>query len=641
MTACNVISVQHVNEAFLAAPPLIDATILDLTLKFPVWLSDLWEMKSWPNGAGTKMEQLIFRGEMPEIERGFDKWGKVGNISGCEPCEPPSCGYNWTMFGGHAFQRKITELMEREFRTPTYCVKEIQTTAQFETVFPKIIQNIHAQVQFFKENSIGQNFLSMLSKKFIVDGGGAKCNTEDPYSYRNVGSPTVRLSALNISMLKFFYEQMRKIPDVIPYDTVDGRPIYALEASDDLIQNLYLDDPNLRQDLRFSGYANDLVTKYNFLSTIRGMFIPAPIDYPRRFNIVAGEPVEVLPFVRGVPGEVGTFTYLSEAYMLATHEEVLMHGMHPFTIFTKSTVTTLGAGSSFGPEPSFMESWKWVNPETVCDPFQREGFFASAANLGLSQQFSDGIFAVLVERPQIATMAMYTPNPVCPVVPPTCTNIVPDVGCPCPAVVSTSVDPISGNYFFTFATPTAGEADDPVLLELDTGVAVTGTLEAISTDGLTIEVSFADGVFSGSLLCHVIGIECQTTAACSATVMSTCDCRSGQTNAVKLTLSNPIVAQTAAQVLRVYFGDCTEANVVIVSVDAATATWTVRYATGYGPTDNPTGAGGPPATNAPLSADMICDRGGILKVCVPTATVGSCPACTGPTLTACVEEEEG
>ncbi len=59
------------NQAFLAATPDIASEILDLSYKMPMWLADVWELKRWEANDNV-MQQLVFRGSMPEVERGFD-----------------------------------------------------------------------------------------------------------------------------------------------------------------------------------------------------------------------------------------------------------------------------------------------------------------------------------------------------------------------------------------------------------------------------------------------------------------------------------------------------------------------------------------------------------------------------------------
>jgi len=177
--------------------------------------------------------------------------------------------------------------------------------------------------------------------------------------------------------------------------------MFALTCSHELLSRLYRDDPQLRQDVRFSSEANNLLEKYNFMSTIRGMFIAAPVLYPRRFKIVEGEPVEVLPFVNNVPSEAGAYTDINGDYQdssVATHEEIILNGKYPFKIFYMPTESTLGQNTSFGPEWSFFNSWSWINPLTVQDPARRNGFFFTSATIGVSQQFSDGVYSILVSN---------------------------------------------------------------------------------------------------------------------------------------------------------------------------------------------------------------------------------------------------
>ncbi|MEI7815536.1 MAG: hypothetical protein WCJ13_12220, partial [Coriobacteriia bacterium] len=446
-------SPEKVNEGFLVAPPLIDQQIKDLSIKHPNWMGSLFDIGTFQTGAGGVMEEIIYRSSLPQIERGLDKWTKVGSMAGCDPCGAPSCAYNWTTFGGHGFDRKLIELMKREFRTPAYCVHEIQSTFIFKKVMAKVIENIYKQTDFFKEFSVGQNLLTGFAKKFLIDSGGIHPNTNNPYVYRPAG--TARLSILTMGILEEFYEQLRRLPDCIPYDVIDSSPIYALEAGHQVLAGLYRNDPQLRRDVHFSSYATSMLEKYNFISSIRGMYIPAPILYPRRFNLsaVTGEPIEVLPFMNDVPAEVGTYTYVNPGYAAATHEEVTIHGMYPFTILTQATETTLGGGTSFGPEPTFMESWSWHNPETQCDPFKREGFFATAAKMAVAPQHSEGIFAFLVERPRASQVAMFNPEPTCPPETVTCNNNIPAVECPCPVVLSISANPfVQNNYTLVFAT---------------------------------------------------------------------------------------------------------------------------------------------------------------------------------------------
>lgn len=616
------------NQAFLAGTPDIAAEILDFSYKMPMWLADIWSLKRW-EATDSVMQQLVFRGSMPEVERGFDRWKKLASSAGCEPCVN-DCSYNFTTFQGHAFERRLISLMRREFTTPDYCVNEIKSAHEFELTFAKIIQNIQSQVAFFKEYNIGLNFLTGIAMKLIVDSGGIKGNSADPYTYRPLGTAT--LSKLNFRLLTKLYEGLRRRSDVIPFDIQNGQPIYAISASDELMDDLYIADANARADLRFSSAVDALLSRYNFMSSIRGQFINAPLLYPRRFEYTGGQWVEIYPFVNGIPAEIGSFSDLNPAWENATYEEVLIYGKDPFSVFYRDQITTIGEGTEFGPEPSFMNTWLWVNVQTDCDPFRRLGSYKTAIEMALSPQYSGGVYGLMVPRPSQAQVAEFFPANVCPPTPVVCDNEVPAItSCPCPLVLSAVLDVFEtdATYTITFGVPIDAVATDEILLGLDTGGYLTGVVQDITADGKTLSILFA----AGTVITNCNGftaVFCDDTLGCSSIVLSACDCRAAETGQIKAILANPIKAVTAGQIVTGYMGDGTRQDFEVVSVDMQANTWFLEYATGFGPTDDPTGAG-----LTALEADLVCDRNGIISLCVPPATDPTCPACTGPVITPC------
>lgn len=616
------------SQCFLAATPDIAAEILDFSYKMPMWLADVWDLKRW-EATDSVMQQLVFRGSLPEVEVGFDRWKKLNSSAGCEPCTN-DCSYNFTTFQGHGFERRLISLMRREFKTPEYCVNEIKSAFEYEQTFAKIIENIQYQVAFFKEYNIGLNFMTGIAKKLIVDGQGIKGNSAQPYEYRALG--TAVLSKLNFRMLTKLYEGMRRRSDVEPFDVQNGQPLYAISASDEVMDDLYIADPNARADLRFSSGVDALLNRYNFMSSVRGQFLNAPLLYPRRFEYVAGQWVVQFPFVNGVPAECGSFSDLNPAWENATYEEVLIYGKSPFSVFYRDQITTIGEGTDFGPEPSFMNQWLWVNIQTDCDPFRRQGYYATSIEMALAPQYSGGVYGIMVPRPSASSAAQYFSADICPPTPVVCSNNVPAITtCPCPLVLSATASPFtSGLYTVVFGVPISGEVNDSIQLGLATGGYITGTISAITADGLTLSIQFTAGTVISS--CNgLTAVFCDNTLGCSSLVLTASDCRSTELGDFTLILSNPIKAVTAGQVIYANMGDGTLQHLLVVSADMVTNTWVVEYAAGYGPTDDPTGAG---TTN--LNAGVVCDRNGVVSVCVPPGTDATCPACgTGPVVTAC------
>ena len=605
-----LLTLDEVRSTFLAAPPAILKEIRDLTLRTPSFMRDVPAVQNWETGNGTTQTELIFRGELPPTERDFNAWSKQRSNTGCEPVQGPGCGYNLTKLGGFGFDQKIIELMSRELVSEVFCIKDIQTTAHFKMVFSKLVENLFRQIDYMKEVNINFNYLTQLLKKFVVDSGGPKFNSANPYVYRNIG--TARLSSLNPQILEWFYEWMKKMVDVEPYDVVNGSPIYACIAGAQVLSHMYRDDPQLRQDIRFSGYSNDLITKYNFVNTIQGQFFPVTWMWPRRFNInAAHDPVEVLPTVQGIPMNYGTYTGINPNYETATHEEVILCGKSPFKLWTMPTETSLGENTSFGPEPTYFEYFKFINPETPLDPLRREGYFITAATIALSSLHSEGMFGILVERPRVTAIATFLPGPSCPPTDPTCDNSVPAVLCPCPIILSVSANPVTANdYFITLSGTTDAVEDDTVQFGLDTGGYITGTVVAVSSDQTSLEVTFTGTVPKTAGFTTIF---CDNTLGCSASVEQYLVVCTDATR-LSLILSNPIKADTAADVVTVYYGNGTSVSATVVSVDMVTNTWVVD-----------------------IGGTAFCDQvDGVVSICVPTATDSTCPACgTGVVVTQC------
>jgi hypothetical protein len=608
--AC-IMTPQDTQLALLTAPPAIRNEIIDLTVLNPSWIADLPKIEPFDLGQGLDQQQLIIKGSLPDVERGFSKWKKLKSDSGCEPCEGNGCAYNWTPFKGYGIQRKATEFMSRDFRTDNICVKDVQHTAHFKQMFEFFVMNLYRQIAFHKEQNIAFNFFTMLAKKFVVTSQGPRYNGADIYSYPNLGATNVRgkLAALNIDMMEFLYARMSKYNSAIPFDrTAGGAPMFAVSAEDQILSRVYRDDPSVRQDIRFSSAANDLYSKYNFQNSFRNMFISAPVPFPRRFNAdSAGNLTEVFPYINDVPAEAGLYSDLNDAYFGATYEEVLFYGKYPFSISYVPTATTLGEGSTFGPEFAFLEGLQWVNPQTETDPAQRAGFYMTSATIGLLPQYSDSIFAFLVERPSVRLMAAWNPSPTCPPADVTCTNDIPDSsGTPPPLILSVKPNAYTaGHYDVVLSMPTTADTEDVIDLGYATGGYVAATVVQVDASGIYLEVTISETLDSCDGFTTVF---CDDTRGCSSAV-EYYEPNAADNTRIDLYLSNPIKAASGS--VTVYYGNGTHVTATLVSGNMVT----LKYIVDIG------------------SSAFADNVGGVVGICVPTGTEATCPACTGPTFT--------
>lgn len=614
-------SLSHISEnqaqlLLLGAPPLISQEIKERQVAIPNFMRDMYSVEPFPLGHGTAMQELIFRGKLPAIERDFSKYRKLGDTTGCDPCAPPDCSRNWSPLGGYGIERKVFELMDRSFRSDDYCVKQIQTTQDFDKIIEFSVNTLFRQIDFHKEINIGYTALKLLAKKFVVDSGSPKANQVNPYAFPDVG-PTVQLSTLNIRIFEVFYQYLRmalSTGDIIPAATVNGAPMFFSLMHPDDLSVLHLTDPHLRLDLRGSDLAANLL-KYNFMTSIREMFIPVSNLYSSRYNRVDGQFVEVSPWLNDVPLEHGSYTSFNPEYVEAEYGSIILMGMQPFKIYTMPTATTVGAGTQFGAESTFFDDFKWFADRNNCDPTGRTGFFFTEATFGISQGYSQAIFEVLYRRLPNWTVYSHPPAPATVLAEPTITNVIPDqTGCPCPLVASYVVNPITEDtYFLSLHAPFDSSAGSITELDLTlaNGAVVTATVENVNEDDTVYEVSYGVGITPPEA-CDILGVSCAELLNCYSRVNQCLyDLSAGD---YVLRLQQPIFG-APADVLTVIYGSGALGTGTIGAIDNVTMTVTLSEVTG----------------------GEVGEK--IVGVCVPTAVEASCPGCdVGPEVTPCVPE---
>lgn len=619
------VSPGQVIDSFIANTPLISTTIDDMTLQAPSWFRDMLNPTPWPEGEGLSMQKFTYHGELPEVEEGFDSWQLLDDPSGCGEICAPNCDYNLHALKGNAFKQKTFRLMKKGFQSADYCVDKISTLRSYQEVFSATIKHFYNQINFHKEVNVGQNHMTATSFKYMIDGVGLKPNPEDPFAYRPKGSTT--LAALTIGILESLYQVIRMVPEVLPMSYSNNMPLYALVASPETISELFRGDPTIRADLRAaaggnSQYGMDLIQRYAFNYTIRDMFLPVQYLTPRRFRWTGTEWKRVLPWVNGVKGTVGTFSSVNPQYAnpaYATHEEVLIHGRDPLSIMYKTVPDTLGEGTSFGPRPrGFWDMFQWWNEPTRQDPGAKVGFFWTETEISL--QNNTDIYAIMVPRKPVYSSILYYPEgPVnCPPTSEDCTNVLADVGCPTGQITSFIAHPtLAGNYFVTFSTAVDAEALDVILLESTSSGFVSATVvdasgDEISSDGKTFWVTIPGTVPVCDRFYRVFDV---TTLNCSAKV-DRYEIDSADATRLYLQLDLPVRAYTASNVVTLTYGNGVTQSATIVTANMLTNVWHVDI-------------------GATAFADNV---NGIVEICVPTATVASCPGCTvGPTETVCTE----
>jgi hypothetical protein len=210
-------------------------------------------------------------------------------------------------------------------------------------------------------------------------------------------------------------------------------------------------------------------------------------------------------------------------------------------------------------------------------------------------------------------MASFNPEAACPPDPVSCDNEIEGTGCPCPLILSWSPNLAnnSDTVFINLAVPLDVSAQDTVQFGIDTGGYLTGTVENVSDDGLTVEVTLnADP----GICDHFTTIFCDNTLGCYADVVKSCV---EGTTSLRLTLSNPIKADTNNDVVTVTYADGSTEDVDVAGTpNLQTLEWVLD---GFNGSFTP----------------GTCAVPEVVAICVPAATDATCPGCDGVTYDQC------
>lgn len=157
----------------------------------------------------------------------------------------------------------------------------------------------------------------------------------------------------------------------------DGRAVYLVLMSSEVQEQIIKTSASTRQDFRFSdeGMGENAVLRKKFgLDRPYGGFFHMIDDRMPRFDFVGGQYVE-RDFFTTAPDSIGTQAVVSSAYENAQYEMVIFWNKNVVERLMPSNLTTVGAGTKFGPI-NYNGDIEWLNiPDRTCNPRQTIGFW--------------------------------------------------------------------------------------------------------------------------------------------------------------------------------------------------------------------------------------------------------------------------
>lgn len=591
-----------VDLAFREAEPYIEREIRDRTYQMARYLVDFAPVKLFNDGIGYTQTKVRFYGDIGPQFDGMDGWRREQRsrpvADGLQE-KHDACGYVWEEVG-HGFEELQWYLMKRDLRTPDICIEDIRTFWEYEQMLDLIFKNL-TDITVNMREQVNRNAIISFSVKYVLTSNGLETNTLNPRELPNINGVTV--GKLNFRILKRLYNSLLR--EAAPYalDTINGRPVFGLMASDDVLDDMFVEDPQIRYTLDHSSMVDSLLTRYNFMETVRNMFIIIPDIYAPRYKVdSAGNLTRVFPYERDVLIQSGTRPAPNPEYDNAPYELVTVLTKDLFCLRTRKAITTAGGETDFGAETGMFE-WKWHNPPRYCDPNRRVGYFYANGRVGIEPGDFTDIPAILVARRPAALDVSFWPNPECPPVATECDNKLPAQGCPCPKIAGCCGDFTNNNILqFQLTAPLAAgtKAGDELQVRLNNGGIATGTVVAVSADLTAVSINFGTAVqcvpnFYLEIICNT------AVGRCNAQVIEDA-CLANGNRAVRVANLLSASAVTGATIYAKLSND-TWTTAEIVSVDEVTITYEITI------------------TGEPITDECI------VKLCVPTALDATCPDC--------------
>lgn len=600
----------QVDLAFRESEPFIDREITDRSYRMKRYLMDYAPVRTFPDGIGYTMTKVRFFGDIGPQYDGYDGWRKEQRsrptAGACGPATD-ACGYVWEEVG-HGFEELQFSLMRRDLRTIPICVHDIRTFWEFQQYQNLIFQNL-TEISANMREQLNRNALIGFSVKHVITSVGLQVNSANPYELPNIQG--VVLGKLNIRILKRLYTALIREAGMFAIDNVQGRPVFGIMASDETLDDVSYEDPEIRQDIRWSSEADSLIKRYNFLDTFRGLFILIPDPLAARYDVDAdGNLFRVFPYERDIQIQSGTRPAPNPAYDKAPFELVIILTKDVFALRARKALTTVGGQTDFNAETSMFE-WKWHNPERWCDPNRRVGFYFANGQVGVEPGDFTDLPAILVQRRPMALDAQFWPAPICPPEDVDCDNELAAQGCPTPQVVGCCEDLTDSTRLqMRFSSPLP-DTTPPfnITLEKSDGGVVTVSVISVSTDLCAAVLDFGSTVVEccPGLYVQVLAV---TPNACSAPVIS--DVCSSNALVHTLTLGYPLRAFANSSTLSGKGSDGLYYDGT-VTLGASSLTYTFTISTAL--------------------PDGVCFE----ALCIPTALDADCPACA-PTAIACDAE---
>lgn len=541
---------------------------------------------------------------------------------------------------GLGYERQTIEHRRAFFETCDFCIETLyRENVAPEEFFAEYMTGVRDQLDDIMEITHRNEYESRAQKVWGIytPAGRLLQRNDNPYDWAPL--PTANtLSLPSIEMLYNFAEDvLASYSEYYSIGMVDGEPVYPLVMNSRTKHNLVWKNPKLVNIIQFSSMADSLIDLWQGpLSKIGPFVIFVDNDAVRLRRSTAGVVMQIPHWVP-IPAPDGGTMWVEHPDWHTRGIEYADTIMIPRSDVWKKLIRRIPkqlAGVDFGDDLNPELGLKYINiRDKKCNPFGWIGNFVATheyyaepgKNIGTAPCYMIGVASGMAGLDMLYDVAPEVPTVI------TLTNTATSTGCPCNGISCVLANPMNAQQaFFTFTAAFAPVKVNGNTIAIKTRTGTTQTFTVVGTvgpDNLTYLLQLPVGATANGPLAadDYVEVACDVLTYCESDVIGMIDCRASITNAVKIITDKPIICGVAGQLVTLYFRNNYKANFTVISANAVLNEYTVRYAAGFGPTDDPLGLAATTLTDSTWG--ICCDRGmPTYACCVPTVGNG-CLGC--------------
>lgn len=290
-------------------------------------------------------------------------WTAITSANSCDP--PIDVVPNaWTNVSFSRYQK--------EFQSDWLCVNELRASVQAAQQIDMMLQNL--------EENIVREWMLQTRDWYFQNCGHKICVLNGDPESNSIGAgstfPAVRpASALTKGVLDRSYLRMTRdggAKDGGAWGYAQGAPIFPVIASPEAIDGIIKLNTDIRQDVRWSDRANELLGPLGMFKTY-GNYVFIPDLMPMRFNWTGSGFVRVAEYTP-TPASVGNSAELSTAYLNAEFEVSFM--FNPLVYHKLIPAPAFSAGAAKFPAANYLGEITFINEyDLQCNHLRNKGYF--------------------------------------------------------------------------------------------------------------------------------------------------------------------------------------------------------------------------------------------------------------------------